>query len=157
MSGGNRDGWFNILARNQVLGSVSYYKDGWGGSHNFKVGGEFFRETGTFIRGDGGQGNVPGDVLHILNNGAPAQVYLFQTPSKSENGLLTTGLYLQDTYRVGSRLTFNVGLRFDRYHAFKPEQEGPPVGKFNTDPAAFCGGRRRGHLQRVRPTYRRRL
>jgi hypothetical protein len=135
--GGNRDGWFNILARNQVLGSLSYFKEGWGGSHNFKVGGEWFRETGTFIRGDGGKGNVPGDVLHILNNNVPAEVYLFQTPSKSENGLLTDGLFVQDTYRVGARLTLNLGLRFDRYLTFKPEQEGPPVGKFNTTQLHF--------------------
>jgi Carboxypeptidase regulatory-like domain/TonB dependent receptor-like, beta-barrel len=138
VSGGNRDGWFNILARNQVLGSLSYFMDGWGGSHNFKVGGEWFRETGTFIRGDGGKGNVPGDVLHILNNGAPAEVYLFQTPSNSENGLRTDGLFVQDTYRLGNRLTFNLGLRFDKYHAFKPEQEGPPVGKFNTTQLHFA-------------------
>ena len=31
--------------RNQVLGSLSYFKQGWGGSHNFKVGWEIFRET----------------------------------------------------------------------------------------------------------------
>ena len=91
MRGGNRDGWFNIPSRNQVLGSVSYFKEGMGGTHNFKVGGEFFRETFTYIRGDDDKGTVPGDVLHILNNGVPAQVYLFQTPSKSENGLRTTG------------------------------------------------------------------
>ena len=136
--GGNRDGWFNIPSRNQVLGSLSYFKEGWGGSHNFKVGGEFFRETGTFIRGDGGKGNVPGDVLHILNNGVPAQVYLFKTPSKSENGLLTTGLFVQDTYQIGNRFTLNVGLRYDNYKTFKPEQEGPPVGKFNTTQLKFA-------------------
>ena len=98
--GGNRDGWFNIIARNQVLGSLSYFKEGWGGSHNFKVGGEWFRETGTFIRGDLGKGNVPGDVLHIMNNNVPAQVYLFKTPSKSENGLRTDGFFAQDTYQL---------------------------------------------------------
>lgn len=136
--GGNRDGWFNILARNQVLGSVSYFKEGWGGSHNFKVGGEWFRETGTFIRGDLGKGNVPGDVLHILNNNVPAQVYLFKTPSISENGLRTDGFFAQDTYQVGGRLTFNIGLRYDKYHTFKPEQEGPPVGPFNATQLKFA-------------------
>jgi hypothetical protein len=129
--GGNRDGWFNIPSRNQVLGSVSYFQEGWGGSHNFKLGGEWFRETFTYIRGEEGKGFVPGDVLHRLNNGVPFQVDLFQTPSKSENGLRTTGLYIQDTFQRG-RLTLNLGLRFDRYVGFKPEQEGPPVGKFNT-------------------------
>jgi len=136
--GGNRDGWFNIPARNQVLGSLSYFKEGWGGRHNFKVGGEVFRETGTFIRGDGGKGNVPNDVLHILNNGVPAQVYLFKTPSKSENGLFTTGVFLQDTYQAGNRFTLNIGLRYDRYRTFRPEQEGPPVGKFNDTQLKFA-------------------
>ena len=27
-----------------------------------------------------------------------------------------------------------LGLRYDRYLTFKPEQEGPPPGKFNTGP-----------------------
>ena len=115
MRGGNRDGWFNIPSRNQVLGSVSYFKEGWGGSHNFKVGGEWFRETFTYIRGAEGKGYVPGDVLHILNNGVPLQVELFQTPSISENGLRTTGLFLQDTFQVEPALTLNLGFRYDRY------------------------------------------
>lgn len=136
--GGNRDGWFNSPSRNQVLGSVSYFKEGLGGTHNFKVGGEWFRETFTFRRGEGVDGVVPGDVLHILNNGVPAQVYLFKTPSKSENGLLTTGLFVQDTYQIGNRVTLNLGVRYDRYRTFRPEQEGPPVGKFNTTQLKFA-------------------
>jgi hypothetical protein len=135
--GGNRDGWFNIPSRNQVLGSLSYFKEGWAGSHNFKIGGEWFRETFTFIRGAEGKGYVPGDVLHILNNGVPFNVELFQTPSISENGLRTTGLFLQDTWQVNSRLTLNVGIRFDRYATFLPEQEGPPPGRFNTTQLHF--------------------
>lgn len=135
--GGNRDGWFNSPSRNQVMGSLSYFKDNWAGTHNFKVGGEWFRETFTFIRGQGVDGVVPGDVLHILNNGVPAEVYLFQTPSKSENGVLTTGLFVQDTWQVG-RVTLNLGVRYDRYRTFKPEQEGPPVGRFNTTQLKFA-------------------
>jgi outer membrane receptor protein involved in Fe transport len=85
-----------------------------------------------------GRGNVPGDVLHILNNNVPAQVYLFKTPSRSENGLRTDGFFVQDTYQVGGRLTFNLGIRYDKYHTFQPEQEGPPVGKFNTTQVRFA-------------------
>jgi hypothetical protein len=135
--GGNRDGWFLTPARNQAAGSLTYFKDGWGGDHNFKVGFEIFRETRAWIRGKGVNGVVPNDVLHVLNNGVPSEVVLFQTPSESENGLWTHGVYLQDQWRVTPRLTLNLGLRFDRYRAFHPDQQGPPVGKFNATQIQF--------------------
>ena len=46
VSGKARSRQLNIQ-RSQVLGSLSHFKSGWGGNHNFKVGGEFFRETST--------------------------------------------------------------------------------------------------------------
>lgn len=138
VSGGNRDGWFRTPSRNQVSGSMTHFVSGMGGDHSFKVGGEWFRETFTDERGIGTNGSTPGDVLHILNNGVPSEVYLFASPSISEQGLLTLGAYVQDSWRVNSRLTFNIGLRFDSYKSFLPEQEGPPVGKFNTTQLTFA-------------------
>jgi len=137
VSGGNRDGWFNIPSRNQVLGSLSYFKDNWAGSHNFKFGGEMFRETFTYKRGEGVSGVVPGDVLHVLRNGAPAEVLLMQSPSISENGLWSRGLYASDTWRVSDRLTFMLGLRFDSYRSFLPAQE-HPTGRFTPTAQSFA-------------------
>jgi hypothetical protein len=137
VSGGNRDGWFRTPSRNQVAGSMTYFTSGFMGDHNFKIGGEWFRETFTDERGIDVDGSVPGDVLHILNNGTPAEVYLFNSPSVSEQGLLTLGFYLQDSWRLNSRLTFNLGLRFDRYRTFLPEQVGPPAGRFNPTQLTF--------------------
>jgi len=137
VSGGNQDGWFRDITRNQVLGSLSYFKDGWGGSHNFKVGGEFFNERYDDLRGQGGLGQVPNDVLMVLSNGAPSEVILFQTPSASLNGLWTTGLYASDTWRANSRLTFTLGVVYDRYRAYMPDQIGPPVSAFNTTQVSF--------------------
>jgi Carboxypeptidase regulatory-like domain/TonB dependent receptor-like, beta-barrel len=137
VSGGNRDGWFRTPSRNQVAGSMTYFKGGWGGDHSFKLGGEWFRETFTDERGVGVNGVVPGDVIHYLNNGVAAEVDLFATPSISEQGLLTLGFYVQDSWRLSTRLTFNLGLRFDRYRAFLPEQVGPPVGRFNATQVSF--------------------
>jgi hypothetical protein len=135
--GGNRDGWFRIPERNQALGSLTYFNDRFAGSHNIKIGGEVLHETFTDIRGEGVNGNVPGDVLHVLRNGSPLEVYLFQTPTESENGLWTMSGYIQDNWRVNNRLTLNIGVRLDRYRTFLPEQVGPPVGPFNTQQLTF--------------------
>jgi len=137
VSGGNRDGWFNIPTRDQVLGSFNYFKDGWAGSHNFKVGGEIFDERFDYLRGQNGVGYVPGDVLHILRNGAASEVLLFLSPTASLNGLRTYGAFLTDTWRVGPRLTLALGARFDRYRSYLPAQIGPPVGPFNPTQANF--------------------
>jgi hypothetical protein len=132
VSGGNRD-WERTRRRNQVLGSISYFKDNWLGNHNFKLGAEIFRETVT----DNWKDGYPGDVLHVLRNRAPVELYQFQTPSISENGLWTYSGYLADTWRVGDKLTLNLGVRFDRYRAFLPEQE-HPAGRFNPTPIQFA-------------------
>jgi hypothetical protein len=137
VSGGNRDGWFNIPTRNQVLGSFSYYKDGWAGSHNFKVGGEIFDERFDYKRGQDGLGYVPGDVMHILRNGAASEVLFFLSPTASLNGLRTYGAYLSDTWRTSPRLTLSLGARFDRYRSYLPEQTGPPAGPFNPTQTTF--------------------
>ena len=85
VSGGNRDGWFRTPSRNQIAGSMTYYKSGLVGDHNFKVGGEWFRETFTDERGIGVDGSVPGDVLHILNNGVAGRGATSSTRRRCRN------------------------------------------------------------------------
>jgi hypothetical protein len=138
VSGGNQDGWFRDITRNQILGSLSYFKDNWAGSHNIKVGGELFNERYDDLRGQNGLGQVPGDVLMVLRNGKPSEVILFQSPSASLNGLWTTGLYASDLWRIGSRLTLSLGVAFDRYRSYLPAQTGPPVGAFNPTQTSFA-------------------
>jgi Carboxypeptidase regulatory-like domain/TonB dependent receptor-like, beta-barrel len=125
VQGGNRD-WQENRRSNQVFGSVSYFKDDWLGNHQFKAGGELFRTTVTDIWRKG----YPGDVLHVVRNGDPAEVYLFQTPSNSESGLWTYSGYAGDLWRLNDRLTLSPGLRFDRFRVFFPQQTHPP-GLFN--------------------------
>jgi hypothetical protein len=134
VSGGNQDGWWTNRRRNQVFGTLSIFKDGWAGSHNFKIGGEVFNESTEYKRGAGGVGNVPGDVLHVLRNGLPSEVLLFQSPVDSFDGLRTFGAYITDTWRATGKLTLSLGARFDRYRSFLPAQTGPPSGTFNTAP-----------------------
>lgn len=134
VSGGNQDGWWTNRRRDQAFATLSIFKDGWAGSHNFKLGGELFDESTEYKRGDGGVGNVPGDVLHVLRNGVPSEVLLFQSPVDSFDGLRTVGLYVTDTWRASSKLTLTLGARFDRYRSFLPAQTGPATSAFNPAP-----------------------
>jgi outer membrane receptor protein involved in Fe transport len=130
VSGRARHRQLNIQ-RTQLLGSLSYFKNDWVGNHNFKVGWEWFRETSTPQRFSGSYN----DVLHVLRSGVPSEVMLFE-PARSENGLYTLGLYAQDAWRLGNRLTLNLGVRFDHYRNFLPEQE-HAAGQFTTEAIVF--------------------
>jgi hypothetical protein len=130
ITGGNRD-WNRDRRRDQVLGSLSYFKSGWRGDHTFKVGGEIFRESTIDTWLDG----YPDNVLHRLNNGAPTDVYLFE-PGEGIVGLWTYAGFVNDTWRVNNRVSLNLGLRLDKYSGFLPEQE-HPVSRFSPTAIVF--------------------
>lgn len=130
--GGNRN-WQTNLRREQVLGSLDYFRDDWLGNHHLKVGGDILRTTTADIWRAG----YPDDVLHVVRNGEPSEVYLFQTPSRSTIGEWTYSGHASDSWRVNDRLTLNLGLRFDRYRVFLPEQV-HPVSRFNPAPQTFA-------------------
>ena len=130
--GGNRD-WEQALRRDQVFGSVSYFKDGWFGNHQIKLGGEILGMTQDEIW----RTSYPGDVLHVLRDGTPLEVYLFGTPSRSESGLWTPAAHAGDSWRVNGRLTLNLGVRFDRFRVFLPEQM-HPAGRFTPAEQTFA-------------------
>lgn len=130
--GGHRDFQGN-LRREQMFGSLSYFKDGWFGNHHFKGGGEVYRT----LQADIWRHGYPGDVLHVLRNEAPLEVYLFQTPSRSEAGFWAYATYVSDSWRINDRVTLNLGLRVDRYRIFLPQQE-HPVSRFNPTAQTFA-------------------
>lgn len=129
--GRNRN-WSRERRRNQILGSVSYFKDGWAGDHNFKAGGEIFDELVEDIYIDG----YEEDIVHVMQNNVPLDIIQFQ-PGDSFGKLRTYGIYGNDTWRASSRLTFNLGLRMDRYRAYSPEQE-HAAGRFNPTAIKFA-------------------
>lgn len=124
--GGHRE-WQESSRRDQASGSFSYFKDGWLGDHQLKTGYEAFRTTAREIFRQA----YPGDVLHVLRNGEPSELVLFQAPSTAESGVWVHGAYVSHSWRLKRRLTLNLGLRFDRYRVFLPEQT-PPAGTFSS-------------------------
>ncbi len=90
------------------------------GSHSLKVG--------TQVRTGYSQElfTMRGDILQITSNGVPNSVRLVNTPSGHNEEGTNTGLYVQDSWRLG-RVTLNPGLRYERFVMSIPAQ-GAPAG-----------------------------
>jgi hypothetical protein len=130
--GGGRH-WLNKRRRDQYTGALSFFKDNFaGGSHNFKVGGEYLDESGNIMWDQG----YSDSVIHFLNNGVANSVRLYNSGTSSQNALGTTSLFVTDTWTV-DRLTLNVGGRFDRYVVSLPEQS-IPASRFNPVARTFA-------------------
>jgi hypothetical protein len=119
--------------RKQYTGATTYFLDSDKGSHTFKLGAEFLQEKSWegFESRRGGSSNIE----QIYNNGVSTQV-IFGIPTAScQVGSLAAhdclesiaaldqvGAFVNDTWAFG-KATINAGLRYDRYHAWLPEQE----------------------------------
>ena len=55
---------------------------------------------------------------------------LYNSPFTSENNVNYQGVFIRDNWRIGDRLTLNLGVRFERYDVFLPEQS-KPAGPFS--------------------------
>ena len=118
--------------RNQVLGSVTYFKDGLAGSHDFKFGGEVFHETFFEEFLPTAYGNL---AVSYTRNGAPSEVDLLDAGA-IEATLMTYSFFVNDIWRLNNRLTLTPGLRFDRFVNSLPAQE-HPAGRFSATPISF--------------------
>lgn len=118
--------------RRQIEAALTYFKDAWGGSHTFKTGGGILPE----LRNDGYTQLASGNVRQNMNNGQPVSVVLdaptavrvSQQAGDVNKGDLTTldrlkvaSAFASDQWQFG-RTTLNLGVRWDRYHAWSPEQ-----------------------------------
>jgi hypothetical protein len=136
--------------RKQTTAAATYFLDSGKGSHTFKFGGELLKEQSWegFVSRRGGTSNIE----QVYNNGVSSQV-IFGLPTAkhvgglkdNDNGNLTSraaldavGLFVNDTWAWG-RSTINLGLRFDRYHGWLPEQEqlGATVGRASVTAQVF--------------------
>ena len=105
--------------RNQFNGSLTYYLDTAGGSHNFKVGGQASRE---YIES---RQFKSGDAYGELEDGVPSRINISRTPKTSHERLNTWALYAQDAWTIGDRLTLNLGVRLDGVYGYIPVQSSP--------------------------------
>jgi hypothetical protein len=119
--------------RKQYTGAATYFLDSAAGNHTLKMGAEFLQEK-SWEGFESRRGGTSG-IEHIYNNGASTQV-IFGIPTASckvgsmaAHECLTSiaaldqvGAFVTDTWAVG-KATINAGVRYDRYHAWLPEQQ----------------------------------
>lgn len=104
--------------------SGSWYKGNWGGSHNFQFGFEWGDAYSAYIY------NVNQGINAVFNTNptpgakpftTPLEVIAYNTPTDQKNYFRDSSFYLQDTWNR-RRLTFSLGLRYDRFTSHYPQQ-----------------------------------
>lgn len=129
--GGNRN-WFRHQNRPQSTGALSYFRDSRAGSHNLKVGYELQMDQSYEEWADA----YPGNLVHILRNGAPSEIYFLASGLKADNRLYWYSGYIHDTF-TKKRVSINAGLRLDHYRNNYPDQSRPASRFFEA--ASFSG------------------
>jgi hypothetical protein len=121
--GGGHDSYQNQKRwKPQFYAALSYYKDGWAGSHDFKFGYDWKVDRRNFFR------DQPFDIFYRDNNGRVNQVDLYNTPVSPFNEVKYQSGWISDTWRLNDRLSLNLGGRLERYEDGWPEQNQTPNG-----------------------------
>lgn len=69
--------------------------------------------------------SLPGETDYFLH---PDSVEVYEYPNNTNSGITYNSWFLNDMINLTPRLTFNAGVRFDRYSSWLPEQGNPGTG-----------------------------
>jgi hypothetical protein len=106
----------------QFYVNLSYFQDGWHGSHDFKVGYDWKRDRRFFGRAQ------PFDIHYRDLNGNVNELEIYNSPNTSQNDVVYNAGFVSDTWKFNDRLTLNLGVRFEHYVDSFPEQVMTPNG-----------------------------
>lgn len=100
--------WYDgNIWKTQLNAKVSHFaNDFLAGDHDFRFGVQFQQGGNDYISA------VSGGVKYYDYNGAPYLAY-FQTPYHYAASMWTTGVFADDTWKLGERVNVALGLRFD--------------------------------------------
>jgi hypothetical protein len=116
----------------QFYATLSYFQDGWAGTHDFRFGIDAKQDKRVLERPQ------PFDIFYRdLNAASPYvdlsattvnQVDIFNSTVTGDNRVTYQSAWINDTWTVNNRLTVNLGLRLERYRDGWPDQEITPNG-----------------------------
>jgi outer membrane receptor protein involved in Fe transport len=108
----------------QLNVKLNYYKDNWKGSHSLTFGSESRWEKRSFFADQPFNHVYYDAVLGVT----PREIEFYNTPNTSDNRTNATALYVNDVWRLNEHVTLNLGLRYDHYRDFWPDQTVNPEG-----------------------------
>ena len=132
VSGGILYWYDNEIWRTSVSGKLSHFAaDFLGGGHDFKFGVQYYR--------GGAEVSELGYNAYIYTYAGadgPAGYGWTRSPFHFGTEMGSIGFYADDSFRLGSRLTIDAGLRYDRSRAFYPpypilDADGSETGRFS--------------------------
>jgi len=121
-TGGNNGYQDQKRYKPQFYTTLSYFKDGWKGSHDFRAGFDWKRDRRSLFN------DQPFDIDYRDNNGALASVDIYNSPVTGINDVVYTAGWISDTWKLTNRLTLNLGVRIENYKDQWPEQAITPNG-----------------------------
>jgi hypothetical protein len=100
----------NPEVRAVFMGSLDYAI----GDHDLKAGYQYMRESSGFPY------YSTSDMRAVFRSGVPDSVNTYNTPNNSTQYDSTHALYIEDRWRPVTRLTLNLGLRFETNYGWQP-------------------------------------
>ena len=122
-TGGNNGYQDQKRYKPQFYTTLSYFKDGWKGSHDLRTGFDWKRDRRSLFN------DQPFDIWYRDNNSALAQVDIYNSSVTGINDVVYTAGWINDTWKLNSRLTLNLGVRVENYKDQWPDQSLVPNGQ----------------------------
>lgn len=122
-TGGNNGYQDQKRYKPQFYTTLSYFKDGWKGSHDMRVGFDWKRDRRSLFN------DQPFDIWYRDNNGALSQVDIYNSSVTGINDVVYTAGWFNDSWKLTNRLTLNYGVRFEDYKDRWPDQSLVPNGQ----------------------------
>ncbi len=116
---------FGFPSNKRAKVALAFETPRWLGTHNMKVGAQL--QYGIFNQNGpaGGLTGADADWAWEYRNGAPTAVAIFNLPYTQRQNWWDNGVYIQDAWGISSRLTLNLGLRFEQLLGDIPAADNP--------------------------------
>ena len=127
-TGGNNGYQDQKRYKPQFYTTLSYFKDGWKGSHDIRTGFDWKRDRRSLFN------DQPFDIWYRDSTvgGVPntlTQVDIYNSSVTGINDVVYTAGWINDTWKLTNRLTMNLGVRIEHYQDEFPDQSLVPNGQ----------------------------